>query len=95
MAWSASGLYAYALATESLTGVAAATHGWNVLTNKFYLTSASDTPVYSQAIGSAIYSSTNETHDSGADGYRGRPVGTGNRQFNHGPGFHGNWYHRR
>jgi hypothetical protein len=61
--WSASGLYASALASQSLTGVAAATYGWNQANvNKFFMTTNSDTPVYSgllSAAGSA-YASTNE-----------------------------------
>lgn len=65
MAWSASGLYANTLATESLTGIAAATFGWNSATNKLFLTNNSDTPVYSQALGSAIYAVTNEVSGTG------------------------------
>lgn len=64
MAWTASGLYAYPLA--QILGTPATTFGWNAATNKMYLTGVGDTPAYSQALASAIYSSANEVHDSSA-----------------------------
>jgi hypothetical protein len=60
--WTASGLYASALASLSLTGTAAATFGWNAGSNKFFMTTNSDTPVYSANVSAAgsAYASTNE-----------------------------------
>ena len=66
MAWTASGIYASALAAESLTGVAAATHGWvNAGLNKFFMTTNADTPTYSGTLATSIYSSANECSGTG------------------------------
>jgi hypothetical protein len=61
MAWTASGIYASALAAESLTGVASTTHGWvDAGRDKFFMTTNSDTPTYSGTLAASIYSATNE-----------------------------------
>jgi len=57
MAWSESGLY---VATMVQLVTAATVPKWTLNTNKFYLTGVADTPDYTQASGSAIYSVTNE-----------------------------------
>ena len=58
MAWSESGLY---VATMVQLVTAATVPKWTLNTNKFYLTTNSDTPDYTQVAASAIYSATNET----------------------------------
>lgn len=55
--WSESGLYV-ATMIQALT--AATAPNWTLSTNKFFLTSNSDTPDYTQVAASAIYSATNE-----------------------------------
>jgi hypothetical protein len=63
MAWVNSGLYASTLAA-SLIGTANAPQ-WNSTANKFYLTNNSDVTNYAAALGSAIYSATNEVSGTG------------------------------
>jgi hypothetical protein len=63
MAWVNSGLYASTLAA-SLIGTANAP-AWNSTANKFYLTNNSDVTNYAAALGSAIYSATNEVSGTG------------------------------
>ena len=70
MAWIESGLFAYPLYLESLTGVAAATFGWTQTANNyFYLTSNSDTVAssgYAQTASSLnAYTSTYEVSGTG------------------------------
>ena len=61
--WTASGLYAAPLGL--VLGTPATTFSWDSTTNKFFLTNNSDTPVYSQALASAIYGVTNEVSGTG------------------------------
>jgi hypothetical protein len=60
MAWSESGLYAGVLYLNLHTPTAAASPPWTLNTNKFFVTSTSDAPDYTQAAASAIYATTNE-----------------------------------
>lgn len=53
--WSASGLYAQALAQTLAAGANAPQ--WNNTANKFYLTSNSDTPAYNASLASSVYAS--------------------------------------
>lgn len=61
--WTASGLYAAPLGL--VLGTPATTFSWDAATNKLFLTNNSDTPVYSQALASAIYGVTNEVSGTG------------------------------
>lgn len=63
MAWANSGLYASTLAASLTLGTNAP--NWNSTANKFYLTNNSDTHNYAAALGSAIYSATNEVSGTG------------------------------
>jgi hypothetical protein len=76
MAWSESGLYAATL--NQLLAVATAPN-WTLSTNKFFLTSNSDSPVYGQAAASAIYATTNEISGTGwaAGGVAASALGAG------------------
>ena len=58
MAWSQSGLYTGSL--SAVLGRTGGTFDWLAATNKAYLTGVGDTPNYTQAVASAIYSVTNE-----------------------------------
>jgi len=62
MAWTASGLYASAL---GLVLPQASAVNWNVGSNKFFLTSTSDTPLYSSTATAGIYATTNECTGTG------------------------------
>ena len=77
MAWTESGLY---VATLVQLVTAATAPSWTLTTNKFYLTTNSDTPDYTQIAASAIYSVTSETHDSGAN-WRAGGVATSGARF--------------
>ena len=91
MAWTESGLFAYPLYLESLTGVAAATYGWlQAANNYFYLTTNSDTVAssgYGQTASSLnAYTSTYEvTSTSGnwpAGGLASSVLATGSGTLN-------------
>lgn len=64
--WTESGIFANVL-VANLGVEAAAPAGypnWVINTNKMYLTNNSETPAWQNALGSAIYATTNEVHDS-------------------------------
>jgi len=63
VAWTESGLHAATLNT--ILANSGATVNWTATTNKFYLTSNSETPAFNEAQGSAIYSATNEVSGTG------------------------------
>lgn len=67
MAWGAathaSGIYVGAL--SAVLGRTGGTFDWLAGTNKMFLTNSSDTPDYTQAIATAIYSATNEVSGTG------------------------------
>lgn len=65
MAWSESGLYAGVLYKSLAAPTATSSPNWIVNTNKFFLTSTSDTPDFTQVAASAIYASTNEVSGTG------------------------------
>lgn len=56
MAWTESGFFAAQLAASAGGG----TVNWDATTNKFFLTTNSDTPAYAVALASAIYATTYE-----------------------------------
>jgi hypothetical protein len=60
MAWSESGLYANCLMLNVKVPTATTSPPWTLNTNKFFLTSNSDGPLYYQAAASAIYAATYE-----------------------------------
>ena len=94
MAWTASGIYASALAAESLTGVAAATHGWvNAGLNKFFMTTNADTPTYSGTLATSIYSSANECSGTGWAARRYRCFSAGCWPGNTRPNIRHYWHH--
>ncbi len=76
MAWTESGIFANVL-IGNLSVQAAPPAGypnWVINTNKIVLENASETPTWQAAAGSAIYATTNETHDSGANWPAGGPA---------------------
>lgn len=66
MAWTESGLYAGVLYKSLAVPTATSSPDWtNTTGNKFYLTSTSDTPDFTQVAASAIYAVTNEVNGTG------------------------------
>jgi hypothetical protein len=62
MSWTASGLYASALGSV-LPQTSAI--NWNLGSNKFFLTSTSDTPAYASTLTAGVYAVTNECTGTG------------------------------
>ena len=71
--WTESGIFANVFA-GNLTLTAAYPDWIGTTVNSVYLTTNSDTPTWQAAAGSAIYATTYETHDSGANWPAGGPT---------------------
>ena len=63
--WSESGLYAGVLYKNLAAPLVTTAPDWTNTLNKFFLTSNSDTPDFTQVAASAIYAATNEVSGTG------------------------------